>query len=131
MVSWDNGYRYYDDYPWYIYNGYRHRYSDYDTCNYELVDGHTNSVVETFPSYSCRIGYDRCSDRRDDLNFYENNYRYFCSEKFEYDSNYNYNYNYDEDFYHDLGEPDNYVEERDDYYDDNDDWDDDWDSDWN
>ena len=77
-----NGYHYFNNYPYFVYNGYRHRYSNYDTCNYELVDAYTNTVHRTYHSYSCSVGYDLCADLRDDLNEYEWDNRYFCAEKY-------------------------------------------------
>lgn len=83
-VTYNDGYWYGSDYPYFIYNGYRHRYSSFDTCNYELVDSYSDSVQRTFYSYSCSTGYDLCADLRDDLNYYENNYRYFCAERYNW-----------------------------------------------
>lgn len=58
FVYWDNWIRYrvshndgfviIDGYPYYVYNGYRHRYSSYDRCDYDLVDGWDNRVERTF-----------------------------------------------------------------------------------
>lgn len=83
-VTYNDGYWYGSDYPYFIYNGYRHRYSSFDTCNYELVDSYSDSVQRTFYFYSCSTGYDLCADLRDDLNYYENNYRYFCAERYNW-----------------------------------------------
>ncbi|RZF21428.1 hypothetical protein DAY19_07005 [Halobacteriovorax vibrionivorans] len=83
-VSYSDGYWYGSDYPYFIYNGYRHRYSSYDTCNYELVDSYTDHVEQTFYSYTCSVGYDICADLRDDLNYYQNDYRYFCAERYNW-----------------------------------------------
>ena len=106
-VTWNNGYIMYSNYPYYAYNGYRHRYSNYDLCNYELVDGHNNRTVRTYPSFTCSRGYDQCSVERDRLNYSTSNYRYFCSERFQRDSSYNYNHNYASGFYDDLEYNDN------------------------
>ncbi len=83
-IGHSNGYYFYNDYPFYVYNGYSHRYSNYDNCDYELVDSYTNRVERTFYAYSCSMGYDMCADQRDDLNDYEWDNRYFCAEKYEY-----------------------------------------------
>ena len=109
-VTWNDGY-YWNSYPYFVYNGYRHRYSHMDICNYELVDGYTNTVQRSYPGYSCNTGYDLCANLRDSLNWQTTGYRYFCSEKFSFDSNYNYNWNYNNDFYYDLGNtgPDDYY----------------------
>ncbi|MFG1481774.1 hypothetical protein ABMA79_09165 [Halobacteriovorax sp. HFRX-2_2] len=83
-VSYVDGYYWDYDYPYFIYNGYRHRYSAYDTCNYELVDSWSDSVERTFYSFSCSTGYDLCADLRDELNDYEYDYRYFCAERYNW-----------------------------------------------
>jgi hypothetical protein len=88
-VTWNNGY-YWNDYPYYVYNGYRHRYSNYDICNYELVNSLTNEVVRSYPSMTCNYGYDLCSSLRDDLNYDYGSYRFFCSERYSRDYDYNY-----------------------------------------
>lgn len=105
-VGFDNGYRYYDDYPFFIYNGYRHRYSHVDTCDYELVDSYTGRVERTFYSYTCSNGYDMCADRRDDLNDYEWSNRYFCAERF---SDYSVDTYYGDDYYSDTYYEDDYY----------------------
>lgn len=82
---------YFDDYPYYVYNGYRHRYSHVDTCDYQLVDSWSDTVERNFSSYTCSTGYDLCANLRDDLNEYEYDYRYFCAESYNsYDDNYYY-----------------------------------------
>lgn len=119
----NNGYFNYNNYPYFVYNGYRHRYSRTDNCNYELVDGYNNDTERNFSTYSCSTGYDLCADVRDQMNRYESGYRYFCSEKFNKDSNYNYNWNYSDDFWSDANESTDY-DDYDDYdYDDSYDWD--------
>lgn len=80
-VSLGDGFFVIDDYPYYIYHGYRHRYSYYDTCDYDLVDSYTNSVSQTFYGYSCASGYDYCADMRDNFNYDYRGDRYFCSER--------------------------------------------------
>ncbi|WP_127716648.1 hypothetical protein [Halobacteriovorax sp. HLS] len=122
-VTWTNGYYWWDDYPWYSYNGYRHRYSRIDYCNYELVDGYNNTVERRFYNYTCNTGYDLCADLRDNLNSYEYGYRYFCSEKLDGDYT-EYGYDYNDDFYSDVSYDDGYG--RDDY----DDWDNDFNDNW-
>jgi len=78
--NYRNGYHWYNNYPWFVYNNYLHRYSDTDNCNYELVDSFYDEVVDRFHSMSCRIGYDKCARVRDDWNWEEREERYFCSE---------------------------------------------------
>ena len=97
-----DGFRFHESYPYYVYNGYLHRYSDQDRCDYELVDGLTNETVEYYDDYRCNVGYDLCADDRDYYNRVENDYRYFCSERFYYDDNHNYDWDYDRDFYWDI-----------------------------
>jgi hypothetical protein len=78
--NYRNGFHWYNNYPWFVFNNYLHRYSDSDNCNYELVDGYYDEVVERFYSMSCRRGYDECARLRDDWNWEEREDRYFCSE---------------------------------------------------
>ena len=95
-----------------------HRYSHIDNCDYELVDGHSNTVHRRFHNYTCATGYDLCADLRDSLNSSYNGYKYFCSERFNYDSNYSYDWNYDDSYYSDLGYADDdfYYEEEFDFF---------------
>jgi len=78
--NYRNGYHWYNNYPWFVYNNFLHRYSDTDNCNYELVDSFYDEVIDRFHSMSCRIGYDKCARVRDDWNWEEREERYFCSE---------------------------------------------------
>jgi hypothetical protein len=84
-----NGYWTIDNYPYYVYNGYRHRYSTYDYCNYQLVDQYDHRVVQTYWNQVCNVGYDSCSYERDRLNSQIGEYRYFCSETYR---DYGYSY---------------------------------------
>ncbi len=93
-----NGYYYVDNYPYYIYNGYRHRYSYEDLCNYQLVDSYTHQVVRSNYPSTCARGYDACAWDRDGYNSSVRENRYFCAESIRGD-NYNYStptYDYDE-----------------------------------
>lgn len=101
-VSFGNGYVVIDGYPYYVYNGYRHRYSYYDTCDYDLVDGYSNTVEHTFYGYTCAQAYDLCSDLRDDLNYRRDGYRYFCSEKVDFSYGRYSHWDYEDDFYYDV-----------------------------
>lgn len=92
-VNANNGYYYSNGYPYFVFNGYQHRYSDVDLCNYELVDSYTNSVERSFHNLTCDQGYDLCADLRDDYNDRNRDYRYFCSERLEYERDYHYNWN--------------------------------------
>jgi len=103
-VNFGNGYTSIDGYPYYVYNGYRHRYSTYDTCDYELVDGYDNSVDRTFFGYTCAQSYDYCAQLRDDLNYGRGSYRFFCSEKIEFNNGRNRydHWDYEDDFHYDV-----------------------------
>ena len=101
-VSFNDGYVLVDGYPYFVYNGYRHRYSPYDNCDYDLVDGHNNQVEQTFYGYTCSIAYDYCADLRDDLNFDNSGYRYFCSERLDLGSVRYDHWDNEFDFYYDL-----------------------------
>ncbi len=108
-VSSNNGFYYFDNYPYFVYNGYRHRYSPMDSCNYELVDGYDNRTEMTFSGRSCQSGYDACARERDERNYRSYDDRYFCSERL--DSSRSYNWDYNDDFYSDLD-----YYDYDDYY---------------
>lgn len=88
-TGYRNGYNTIENYPYYVYNGYRHRYSSNDYCNYQLVDSNNHSVVQTYWNQICNTGYDACSYERDRLNSQMNDYRYFCSETYR---DYGYDY---------------------------------------
>jgi len=78
-----------DNYPYYVFNSYRYRYSQIDFCNYQLVDSWNHQVVTQYWNQQCNIGYDNCSFERDRLNTQMGEYRYFCSETFR-DESYDY-----------------------------------------
>ncbi len=75
------GYREIDDYPWWIYNGYRFRYHPVELCDYELVDGETNLTVRSFGQMACSTSYDICASERDTSNAVAGYERYFCAER--------------------------------------------------
>lgn len=83
--SYSNGYYVIEQYPYFVYNGYRHRYSMSDSCDYQLVDSISNQVVQNFYGM-CARSYDNCANERDWKNNYEYSNRYFCAETFR--SNY-------------------------------------------
>ena len=85
-----DGYYFYNDYPYFIYNGYLHRYSSWDRGSYDLVDRKTDEVYATFYGNSLKQSYDRCAELRDKLNNKLGEYRYFCAERFVYDPDYSY-----------------------------------------
>lgn len=106
-VSYNDGFFYIESYPYFVYNGYRHRYSPVDTCDYELVDGYDNRAVATFHGRSCQSGYDMCANERDERNYRSYDHRYFCAERL--DNSRSYNWNYNDDFYSDLDYYDPYY----------------------
>ena len=79
-----NGYYVIDSYPYFVFNGYRHRYSNVDLCDYQLVDSYTDSVVRNFDNRICSYGYDECARERDYQNDYEYGNRYFCAERYQF-----------------------------------------------
>lgn len=93
---YNNGFYFFNGYPYFVYHNYLHRYSYTDPGAYDLVDSVTDKVYATFYGFSLKQSYDRSADLRDRLNREEGFYRYFCAERFEYDTNYNYGWNPDE-----------------------------------
>lgn len=81
-TSRSNGFYIIDSYPFYVYNGYYHRYSDYDTCNYQLIDSFTRRVKNSYWGSTCRSSYDRCALERDILNIREMYHRFTCAETY-------------------------------------------------
>ncbi len=121
-VTWNDGYYWNNNYPWYNYNGYSHRYSHVDMCNYELVDGWNNTVERTYYNNTCSTGYDLCASQRDQMNSWSSDYRYFCSERLDGSVD-DYDYDLNDDFYSDI-----YDDSYDGY---GDDWDQDFNDNWN
>jgi hypothetical protein len=76
-----NGYWVINDYPYYVYRGYRYRYSPVELCNYELVDSTNNAVVKVFADKYCSQAYDECALERDTANTAEQYERFFCAER--------------------------------------------------
>lgn len=83
--TYDSGYHCINNYPYYVHNGYRYRYSPVDLCNYELVNlEHDNvKVVKTFYQVACNVAFDQCAAKRDQLNKKERNQQYICMEKID------------------------------------------------
>ena len=79
--GYSNGYYVFNDYPYYVYQGYRHRYSPVDLCSYQLVDSQTNTAVKSFTERVCQAAYDECSLERDVANQSLSEIRYFCAER--------------------------------------------------
>lgn len=77
-----DGFFLYNSYPYFVYNGYQHRYSGYDRCNYQLVDGYNNVSVQSYFNQFCNIGYNDCAITRDNLNSSSYSNRYYCAESF-------------------------------------------------
>lgn len=108
--SRSNGHYYVDNYPYYVYNGYRHRYSQVDYCNYQLVDKDTHLVVRKYDYQSCASGYNRCAIDRDNRNESSWDNKYFCAEvtgSDVYSDTYNDGY-YDNDDYTPINSCDDY-----------------------
>jgi len=95
-INYDNGFYFYNGYPYYVYNNVLHRYSEEDSGEFDLVDSYTDKVYATFFGRSLRQSYDRCAEIRDILNEEAEDYRYFCAERFEYDPEYNYDWDPDD-----------------------------------
>ena len=93
---YDNGFYFFNGYPYFVYHNYIHRYSYTDPGSYDLVDSVTDKVYATFYGFSLKQSYDRSADLRDRLNSEEGFYRYFCAERFEYDTNYKYDWDPDD-----------------------------------
>ena len=89
---YNNGFCFFNGYPYYVYHNHLHRYSHTDPGSYDLVDSVTDKVYATFYGFSLKQSYDRCADLRDRLNGDEGFYRYFCAERFVYDANHNYDW---------------------------------------
>jgi hypothetical protein len=84
--GYGEGYCYFDNYDYYVYQGYRHRYSSEDFCDYELVDTRlVNNVVATFSNMTCKDAYDACATKRDELiaesSYYDLKDYYICMER--------------------------------------------------
>jgi hypothetical protein len=75
------GYNCIGGYPYYVHNGYKHRYSSVDMCNYELLDLEATNPVKTFYNIACNIAFDQCAAKRDQLNDKEDMQKYVCVEK--------------------------------------------------
>ncbi len=81
LFYYSPGFHCVNGYPYYIDSGYQHRYSEIDLCNYELVDLDDKTVVKTYHSQSCKVGFDSCAAKRDQLNSTKYAHRYACLEK--------------------------------------------------
>ena len=121
-TAYANGYYDIDNYPYYVYNGYRHRYSNVDRCNYQLIDKYTQRVVTNYWEMQCNFGYDQCSNERDDRNYREGEFRFFCAETYR-PRDYQYFNSFNENDYQvggyntNTAEETYYNDEHDQYYD--------------
>jgi hypothetical protein len=79
------GYWEIDSYPWYVHDGFRYRYSPVDQCQYDLVNGETNTVERRTELTACNVAYDQCAADRDALNSTLGVDQYFCAESVEDD----------------------------------------------
>lgn len=82
---YNDGYWDFDNYPYYVDNGYRYRYSRVDQCQYDLVDGNDYTVFGRTDLVACKTAYDRCAIARDTLNQGVGMERYFCAESVDTD----------------------------------------------
>ncbi len=85
----NNTFNFIDGYPYWVINGYMHRYSSTDTCNYQLIDKYSMRVVESYFRMTCNRGYDNCAIEKNKLNLEEKSLRFTCAETFR-PSNYAY-----------------------------------------
>jgi hypothetical protein len=85
MFTYGNGYWAIDGYPYYVHNGYRHRYNLVEKCQYQLIDGNDYTVVKDFGIVECNAGYDACATERDALNRPLGVERFFCAEAVDED----------------------------------------------
>jgi len=83
--TYSPGYYVFDNYPYYVYNGFRYRYSQVDQCQYDLVNGADNSVVRRTDLIACSVAYDQCAADRDAMNQSIGLDQYFCAEAVEGD----------------------------------------------
>lgn len=95
-VDSPNGFVVQNGYPYYVWNGYLHRYSSTDEGSYDVVDSYTDTIYATFYGQNIRQAYDRAAEMRDILNYREKADRYFCAERFEYDAKHEYDWNPDD-----------------------------------
>jgi hypothetical protein len=99
-----NGHYYVDNYPYFVHNGYRHRYSNADMCNYQLVNKDTHSIVRKYNYQSCVSGYNRCAVDRDNRNERSWDNKFFCAEttgNATSDTYYGNDYSSEDDYYND------------------------------
>jgi hypothetical protein len=83
--QYQTGFHCMDGYPYYVYNGYRHRYSEVDLCNYDLYDQDDKTIIKTYYGIECKKAFDLCSAKRDQLNDDEAFERYNCVERVDDD----------------------------------------------
>jgi hypothetical protein len=85
IFTYNDGFWNIDGYPYYVYRGYRYRYSPVDYCQYQLVDGQDYSTVTTYPVEACTTAFDACAIERDNLNSSVGTERFFCAEAVDQD----------------------------------------------
>ena len=119
-TTYNNGYRVINNYPYFVYNGYRHRYSSTDTCNYQLFDKYTHQVIQKYWGYTCNTGYNLCASQRVSANARTLSNRYNCAETFR-NRNFDFNtptYNYEQQDEQEYGDSFQYDNNSSEYYDD-------------
>jgi hypothetical protein len=85
IFSYSNGYWMMDNYPYYVYSGFRYRYHPVELCQYQLVDGSSYTSVQNYGLRSCSSSYDSCAYDRESWNNSAGYNRYFCAEGVDYD----------------------------------------------
>jgi hypothetical protein len=80
-----DGYYEMNDYPYYVEDGYRYRYSSADLCQYDLVDGNDNTLYDRTELMACNEAFDQCAADRDALNSEVAMDRFFCAESVDDD----------------------------------------------
>jgi hypothetical protein len=85
LFSYSNGYYQIDNYPYYVYSGFRYRYHPVETCQYQLVDSSSYTSVQNYGVRACSAAYDQCAYDRSSYNSSAGYSRYFCAEGVDYD----------------------------------------------
>lgn len=97
-TSRPNGFYIIDGYPYYVYNNNYHRYSSFDSCNYQLIDTFYGIPQESYWGVTCKNALDKCLSEMDYRNFTVNANQYSCAETHR-PSNFDFNYYYDDNVY--------------------------------
>ena len=76
-----NGFVTYNQYPYFAFNGYLHRYSAVDTCNYQLINTLGQVAVRNYVGL-CNVSYNQCAAVRDGFNYRARSFQFVCAETF-------------------------------------------------